>query len=326
MQDANKPLVAILILNWNGKKDTLECLHSLKNLTYSNVKIILIDNGSTDDSVEAIRSAFPDLQCIEAGENLGFAGGNNLGIKHALKYAPDYLLLLNNDTIVAPDLIDAFLKSTPDAAILGAKLYLYSKPDTFDHLGGKWQKKTASFELIGNRVLDDGVSWEKSLELDYACGAALFIQRAVIESIGLLEAKFFLIWEESDFCFRAKKAGFKVKLCPNAKVWHKVSASFVGGKPHSTYFWWRGRLLWISRNCSKKEKRHLFLRVILPEILHMLKLQLIKTPLLLFSTKSKREEKRNYLRKQRAALAGVKDYILGNFGKGPSWLYKNLRP
>ncbi|MES2345605.1 MAG: glycosyltransferase family 2 protein [Chlamydiota bacterium] len=322
MRQQNNFFIAIIILNWNGKKDTLECLSSLEKLNYTNYKIILVDNGSTDDSVTTIRAQFPNITLIESSENLGFAGGNNLGIEYALKLKPDYIFLLNNDTVTAPDLLDTLVEGSSYADILGAKLYLYSKPDTFDHLGGIWKKETATFDLIANRVVDDRTSWEDPLEIDYACGAALFIKREVIETIGMLEPKFFLIWEESDFCFRAKKAGFTIKLCPQAKVWHKVSASFVGGKVHSTYFWWRGRLLWIHRNCSTSEKWRLFLTVIFPETLHMLKLQIIKTLLLLFSSKSKKEEKRKYLRKQRAALSGIKDYLLNKFGKGPSWIYK----
>lgn len=315
--------VAIILLNWNGKKDTLECLSSLQKLSYKNIDIIVVDNGSTDDSVREIRLAFPKTCLIETGKNLGFAGGNNPGIEHALKNGADYLLLLNNDTIAHENLIEGFLATAPSAPILGAKLYLYSEPNMFDHLGGTWNPKTASFDLIGNRAVEDNTSFESPIELDYACGAALFVKREVFEKIGLLEPKFFLIWEESDFCFRARRAGFITKLAPGAKVWHKVSASFVGGKPHSTYFWWRNRLFWIARNCTPNEKRRLFLHVVFPEALHILKLYLLKSLLLPFSKKSKREEKKRNLRKQKAALAGVRDYLLCRFGNAPAWIYKS---
>ena len=183
---------------------------------------------------------------------MGFAEGNNVGIRFALEKGADFILLLNNDTIVDPQLLAAFIntsKNNPKAGIFGAKIYLYDHPHQFDHFGEIGIAKR-NFDLIGNRIFDDDISWELEREIDYACGAALFIKREVFEKIGLLEPKFFLIWEESDFCFRARRRGFTTLIAPQAKIWHKVSASFCG-KPHSTYFWWRNRLLWIERNCPQ---------------------------------------------------------------------------
>jgi GT2 family glycosyltransferase len=311
--------IAIVVLNWNGKRDTLACLHSLQKIDYPFFEVIVVDNGSSDDSLIAIRSEFPKALFIESKTNLGFAGGNNLGVQLALDRGARYVLLLNNDTVVAPDILKAFVDAASEGDILGAKLYLYHAPDTFDHFGGFWNREKGVFELVANRLKEDNKSWETAQVLDYVCGCALFIKREVFETIGLFEEKFFLIWEESDFCFRAKRAGFTSLFCAQAKLWHKVSASFVGGKPHSTYFWWRNRLLWIERNCSKQEKRYLFFRVILPEVLHVLKLRLIKTPLYFFS---RQEEKQRRLLKYRAILCGVKDYFLRRFGNGPSWIYK----
>lgn len=311
--------IVIVVLNWNGKQDTLACLDSLQKIDYPFFEVIVVDNGSLDDSVAAIRSEFPRVLLLEAKKNLGFAGGNNLGIQLALDHGARYVLLLNNDTVVAPDILQAFVDSASQGDILGAKLYLHDAPDTFDHFGGFWNKERGVFDLVANRFKEDNKSWEKAEVLDYVCGCALFIKREVFEAIGFLEEKFFLIWEESDFCFRAKRAGFTSLFCPRAKLWHKVSASFVGGKAHSTYFWWRNRLLWIERNCTEKEKRRLFFRIILPEVLHILKLRLIKTPLYFFSPT---EEKRRRLLKYRAILCAVKDYLLRRFGNGPSWIYK----
>ncbi len=302
--------VAIIILNWNGKNDTLACLDSIQQLTYPHIEVIVVDNGSTDDSTAALRTR--PITLIEARENLGFAEGNNIGIRYAMEHHADFLFLLNNDTTVAPDIIERFLEqfhSHPSAGILGAKIFLYDKRDTLDHLGGMWNPKRGEFDYIGFRQNPDG--FQTPQELDYVCGAGLIIKRSVIEAVGVLEPRFFLIWEESDFCFRARRAGFKTLSCPTAKLWHKVSASFIGGKPHSTYFWWRNRLLWIERNCSKKEKWSLYLRIIIPEILRMLKRAL---PF------------RQELLKNRAALCGVRDYFLRRFGNGPSWIYKKDRP
>lgn len=323
------PNIFIIILNWNGKKDTLACLESLQKVIHPSFHTIVVDNGSTDGSVSAIREVFPDVSLIETGDNLGFAGGNNWGIEHALKKGADYLLLLNNDTVVDPAILEAFLsgfQKHPQAGILGAKLYLFDQQNQFDHFGGYWNGKKGSFDLLGFRAFDDGKTWEEMIPIDYACGCALFIKREVFEKIGLLEPQFFLIWEEADFCFRAKRAGYLSYTCPQAKVWHKVSASFVGGKIHTTYFWWRNRLLWIKRNCKGSERLSLSCKVLLPEILHLYKLKVLKTTQLyllkIFFPKRDIKEKEKRLLQYKAALRGVRDYCRGRFGNGPSWIFK----
>ena len=243
------PKVIIILLNWNGVKDTLECLSSLKEVSYPNFQTVVIDNGSKDDSVESIRAAYPKLPLLKTGSNLGFAGGNNLGIEWALRHRADWILLLNNDTTVAPDFLNAFLKATkekPHGGIFGAKILKYSDPDIIDHLGGFWEEKTGEFISPTSGQTDH--PYFEMQRADYVCGAALMMKRLVPETIGLLEPKFFLFWEETDYCFRAQKAGFEVWTAPCAKIWHKVSSSFTGGKPHMHYFWWRSRLLWIQRN------------------------------------------------------------------------------
>lgn len=322
--------ITIIILNWNGKKDTLECLASVRNIHYPHFKTLVVDNGSTDNSVEAIKEQFPEVTVIATGENLGFAGGNNVGIRAALQDGADSILLLNNDTIVDPEILSAFSHSLQKHAhlgILGAKIYLYDERNKLDHLGGNWNSQKGCFDLIGNRAIDDGQSWEEMQEMDYACGCALFVKREVFEAIGLLEPKFFLIWEESDFCLRARRKGFLTMSCPSAKVWHKVSVSFVGGKPHSTYFWWRNRLLWMERNCSLSERISLYCRILIPDILHLWKLRILKSlqlqVLLLIRPHANHTMRREKIRKYRAALHGVRDYLLRRFGGGPSWLYLN---
>lgn len=302
----------IIVLNWNGKKDTIACLESLKKVK-GDFETIVVDNGSTDHSPSAIRTLFPHITLIETGKNLGFAEGNNVGIRYAMERGAKTLFLLNNDTIVDPEILNAFhstFQKYPEAGILGAKNYLFDSPNQFDHFGGMWNKKRANFDMVGHRIFDDGISWEEEKTLDYVCGCSFFVKREVIEKVGLLEAKFFLIWEESDFCFRAKKRGFLSMTCPKAKIWHKVSASF-SGKPQSTYFWWRNRLLWIERNCSRAEKWTISFTILLPEILKILKLTFLKSLQNLFSPTPERQMRQL---RYRAALSGVKDYLLRRFG------------
>lgn len=327
MSTPSSPKIAIILLNWNGKRDTLACLDSLKNLTYLNFETILVDNGSTDGSVLAIREHYPHLQIIETGSNLGFAEGNNVGISKALEQGAEFFFLLNNDTVVASNILEEFVetfRTHPEAGIVGARIFLFDQRDTLDHLGGTWNPKTGEFTFVGNRQKGKDFSGLTPEKIDYVCGAGLMVRRSVLEKVGFLEKRFFLIWEEADFCFRARRAGFQVLTCPGAHLWHKVSASFVGGKPHSTYFWWRGRLLWIERNCAFGEKLSIYLRVLIPDILHMLKIRLIKKTQLclikLLKPESDWKEKELKLIKNRAALCGVRDYFFRRFGKGPAWI------
>ncbi len=322
------PKIGIIIVNWNGKKDTLACLESLSKLTYTNIETIVIDNGSTNDSVQAISSAFPQITLICNNENLGFAGGNNVGIKYAIANKCDYIYLLNNDTVVAPNLLNIFLEhmnALNRPAILGSKVYLFEDQTKFDHLGGIWNEEKAQFDLLHARSIDDGIKFEKPIAVDYVCGCSLFAPTLAFQKIGLLEEKYFLFWEESDFCFRAKKNGYCVFVSPQAKIWHKVSASFIGGKPHTTYFWWRNRLLFIDRNLSKTKKEEVYRNAIVPEGLHILKLFFLKSIQLLF-LKLLRKQDKYLVRKQkwniyRASLHGIKDYLSRSFGNAPSWVF-----
>jgi GT2 family glycosyltransferase len=323
----SKPSVAIIILNWNGKADTLACLTSVAGIEYPNFTTIVVDNGSKDGSAEAIRSQFPEVILIENRENLGFAEGNNVGIRFALQTKTDFLLLLNNDTVVAPDILDAFITCFdlhPQAGILGAKILLHDQRDTLDHWGGTWNRARGQFDLVGLRSHD--VTDDKAQEIDYVCGAALVARREVWEKVGLLEPRFFLIWEESDFCFRARRKGFLTMTCPDACIYHKVSASFVG-KAHSTYFWWRNRLLWIERNCSWKEKVLVYVKVLLPEISHLLKIHFLKSAQLkvrkIVAPDRNYREQEEKLFKNKAAVCGVLDYLRRRFGNCPSWLIRS---
>ncbi len=295
----------IVILNWNGKIDTLACLASLK----TNFETIVVDNGSTDDSVAAISQQFPEITVLQTGENLGYAGGNNVGIQKALDNGADFVLLLNNDTIVQPDFIASLLKSAKADAITGAYPLRFSDPQKLDHLGGIWNREKGGFDLIG---LGERAGYKTDVQLDYVCGCSILIPRGVFETIGLLEPKYFLYWEEADFCMRAKKAGFHIEICYEASLLHKISASFIGGSPQKTYHWWRGRSLWIERNCSKEDQKYLFKKILLPELRHLRKLFLIKSAeyyLLKLLRKKNLSQKKNKLLQYKAALSGYRDYI-----------------
>ncbi len=256
MNMRKSPDISIVLLNWNGVEDTLACLDSLCSLTYTNYNIIVVDNGSTDDSVHQIKTNFPNLIVIESGQNLGYAEGNNVGIRYALEHDAEFILLLNNDTIVAPDVLDQLANTalqSPEVGVFGATLFYMDKPDTIWFGGAQWNAKTLKFDYP-YQDQDKALPANQSTETDYACGAALFFRAEVARSIGLLDARFFLVWEESDWCLRATRAGYGCKQVPTAYVWHKVGASFAGeSSPLRQYFSYRNRLLWAEKNLSLKD-------------------------------------------------------------------------
>jgi GT2 family glycosyltransferase len=247
---------AIIVLNWNGKQDTLECLTSLQAIDYPNYEIIVVDNGSQDGSVKAIRQEFKTVTIVENPVNLGFAEGNNMGISYALFTDSDYIFLLNNDTIVDPQILNCFLsasQSYPQAGIFGAKIYLFHVPQQIWYAGAKWNRKTGRFSHIGIHQTEDHLSWNQVQETPYACGCALVIKAEVVRKIGLLDRRYFLMWEEADWCFRSRAAGYTCLVVPDALVWHKVSASFQGISLLWTYFYERNRLLWLETHLAQVE-------------------------------------------------------------------------
>ena len=249
--------ICIIILNWNGLDDTLECLDSVKKIDYPNFNVIVVDNGSTDNSVEVIKKRFSEVTLIATGKNLGFAEGNNVGMRYAMSKGTDYILLLNNDTTVDARLLSSLVEAAEqnlDAGIFGAKIYYYSEPDKIWYAGATWNRESSYFHIIGTGEIDNGSAFESIYETDYACGCALFVRTEVIYKVGLMDPKYFLTYEESDWCYKARKAGFKVLFAPQAKVWHKVSSSFGGARsPLQQYFYTRNILLWGGRNLPLSE-------------------------------------------------------------------------
>jgi hypothetical protein len=237
----------VVVLNWNGREDTLRCLESLHAVEYENWEIIVVDNDSADGSVEAIRQDYR-VVVIETGANLGFTGGNNVGITVALEKKAEFVLLLNNDTIVAPDILSVLVaasESHPDGGVFGAKIYYLDHTKRLWYAGAHWRATWAGFEHVGQGRIDNGIDFEEIQDTAYASGCAMFLRASAIRKIGMLDPRFFLLFEEVEWCSRAMKAGFRCLLVPSAKVWHRVSASFGDRTgPLYEYFWIRNRLLW----------------------------------------------------------------------------------
>lgn len=246
---AEYPKVSIIVLNWNGKEDTIECLESLKLITYPNYEILLVDNGSTDGSVKYFRERYPEIEIIENRENLGFAEGNNVGIRKAMKNLTDYILLLNNDTIVNPDFLTKMVEvaeSDTKFGIIGPKICYYHDPSKVWSVGGDVNLFTGSIKNRGDQKPQEDFQGTKIV--DYVSGCALLIKRKVIEEIGLLDKDYFLYFEETDWNIRAHKRGYISVVTCNAKILHKSGASIKKVKDSNYYYFSRNGFLFLKKN------------------------------------------------------------------------------
>jgi len=257
-QMADAPLIWIVVLNWNGLNDTLTCIESLQHVHYKQRRVVIVDNGSTDGSVDALRTARSrlDFELIETGMNLGYSGGNNAGIRHALDRGAEFILILNNDTVVDPMVLDELVNAAddhPEVGCFGPWVFYMHDPRRLWWAGAAWSSNGLAFTCPGRGRLADEVSPERA-SADAIVGAALFFRASVPRRIGLLDERFFLCNEEYDWCCRARRAGFQCLTVPTARVWHKVSASFGGAaSPLNNYFDIRNKLLFAEKNASPLE-------------------------------------------------------------------------
>ncbi|MCK4891324.1 MAG: glycosyltransferase family 2 protein, partial [Candidatus Pacebacteria bacterium] len=277
------------------------CLKSLEKINYSNYKIVVVDNGSEDDSVSAIKKQFSEVKIIENKKNLGFAGGNNVGIKYAIDSGADYVLLINNDTTVEEDFLSELVEageSDEKIGILGSKIYFYSDPNRIWFAGGKvnWLKNKGTH--IGLDQIDNG-QYDKIKETDYLTGCCLLIKREVVEKIGVLAEDYFLYYEDTDFSLRTKNAGYRSIYVPKSKIYHKISRSIKPGSSSYVYYHARNGLVMAKRTGSLLNKIILY-----PYCVYLFLKQIIK---ILFIPK-----KREWAF---AVLKGERDFLLGKMGK-----------
>ena len=255
-----EPKVSIIIVNWNKKEDIIQCLSSLKNITYPNFKIAVVDNGSTDGSQKAIRENFPEIELIENEENVGFCEGNNIAIEKELKGKTDYILLLNNDTVVKdPNFLDILVNyadKKKEVGIVGPKVYYY-KTDIIQFGGGKINYLLGFAIHMYKGINERNFKLKSSYEVDYVSGACLLIKREVFEKIGLLYPIYFAYYEEADWCFRAKKAGYKVMLIPETAIWHnkyQSKTNFEKLNPTKAYLLARNAIIFGRKNLTGLKK------------------------------------------------------------------------
>lgn len=271
------------------------------------VKCIVVDNGSSDDTQEKLSSyTLPnmDYKFIETGENLGYAGGNNAGLKYTYKDGSDYMILLNNDVILPRDLLIKLIKTAKrdkEIGILAPKMYFaegyefykdrYRKEDlgkVIWYAGGFIDWKNVSVVHRGVDEVDRG-QYNKEEEVDSANGACLLIKKDVIKNIGFLNDKYFMYWEDADFCLRAKRFGWKIFYTPTTCLWHKVSQSSGIGSELNDYFLTRNRMIFGMKYASLWTKFALF-----------------------------RESIKLLFKGRKWQKTGIRDFYLGRWGKG-SW-------
>lgn len=219
----HQPRVSIVILNWNSYQVTLDCLLSLRKMDYRNFEVVLVDNGSVDGSPAKLQENVPEIRLIRNAANLGFAGGCNVGMRDALHRGADYILLLNNDTIVAPDFLSQLVRVAESDEKIGAvspKVLFFDHPDRLNYAGGEHTLWRLFPKALGLRQFDDG-RYDKLREVSFLTGCALLIKAGVVRKIGVMEEIYFHFYEDIEWSQRTVQAGFKALYVPAAKIWHK---------------------------------------------------------------------------------------------------------
>ncbi|MCF7922121.1 MAG: glycosyltransferase family 2 protein [Candidatus Marinimicrobia bacterium] len=227
----HSPRICILVLNWNGANDTIDCVQSLKGITYPDAEIVVIDNGSTDDSVRLIESAHRDVKMIELESNLFYGGGNNAGLHWAQELDFDYVMFLNNDTTVEPDFLEPLLEgfeSSPQVGMVAPLMCYAAEPDLIWYAGGVVNLWTGVVEHrhIRKNIASLDLSLQKT---DYVTGCCLMMPTVLLTQLGGFDPSFNMYGEDVDLSLRTRAAGYDLLFVPESKIFHKVSAS-VGGE------------------------------------------------------------------------------------------------
>jgi GT2 family glycosyltransferase len=242
------PLVSIISINYNAPEVTAEMLRSLRGVTYPKIEIIIVDNASTKGDVDQLKVDFPEIILIKSSENLGFAGGNNLGIR---KSKGEFILLLNNDTEVDSGFLEPLINKFQSDQSIGAispKIYFYHIPNMIQYAGvSPINKYTTRSTGWGFTKIDEG-QFDEDKESYFAHGAAMLVPREVIKKVGLMAEIYFLYYEEMDWGQRIRNAGYKIYYVHNSVVYHKESVSTGKESPLKTYYMNRGRIIYMRRN------------------------------------------------------------------------------
>lgn len=249
------PSVHVIVLNWHGLRDTLECLASLRRQDYPALRVWVVDNGSAEIEADTIAREHPEVEVLRQGENRGFCGGNNVGIRRALDAGADYVLVLNNDTITPPNLVSELVAQASLLARVGAVSPLivrHPEEELVWYAGASWEPETAGFRHTLDGRPRAELCAREPYATAYACGCCLLAPVAALREVGLMDERYFAYYDEADWCSRMKDAGFECYVVPSVSVSHKVSRSTPG--LISTYLMARNRLLWMREHLTRRER------------------------------------------------------------------------
>lgn len=220
------PRIHAIILNWNRREDTAACIASLYETGYPHLSIVVVDQASTDGTVEAITAAFPRVEIVHSGGNLGFSRGVNLGIRHVLSAGAENVLLLNNDTIAHPAMLERLTAQLgPCTGIVAPVIFYADAPHRIWSAGGGMGP--ILFEITGNHGREEDLP-SGPVDRDFVTGCAMLVPRRLFEDVGLFDERFFMYYEDMDYCLRVRGAGYRIVLAPDAILWHRVSQSSGG--------------------------------------------------------------------------------------------------
>jgi GT2 family glycosyltransferase len=244
----NQPAILIIILNWRQAVVTTACVQAVQTMTGPPFDILLIDNGSKDGSAVILRDKFPGLPLLELPENLGFAGGCNAGLRHALTHGYQYALLLNNDAFPEADMLQHLIEAMkPDVALVSPKV-LYDPERDYISFGGGRQRPgllESRDEAAGKK---DGPEWQSTRAVDYLWGTCWLVNLAALKQVGLLDEAFFMYYEDLDWCIRFRQAGYRLLWVGRARVYHQESRSTGGtDSPLRRYYLARSSVIFFRR-------------------------------------------------------------------------------
>ena len=296
MKNSDFKRVSIILVNFNGSDDTIECIKSLEQLIYPNYNIIVVDNASEPEQIMKLDSISSDgVHIIKSKENLGFSGGNNLGIKHAFKLGAQYVCLLNNDTVVDKMFLNYLVDRIEldyNIGIVCPKICEYYNKKRISYGGGEINYTKGGCFIYGINVYDEKIM-NQSRPITFASGCCMLIRKEVIDKIGYLPEEYFLYYEDTDYSVRTIEFGFRIWYDSNAVIWHKESVSTGKGSPNYQYYFTRNRLMFIRKNFMVKNK-------------------LTAYPItFMYIIKSIIQKKFGF----KHSFLGVKDFVLGNKGK-----------
>lgn len=269
----NNKLLYVIILNYNGGEDTIRCIESVRKSNYNRFKILVVDNGSEDASHFLLGKMFTDIEILQSGKNLGYAGGNNIGIEYALKRGAEYICLLNNDVVIAQDMLSILVENLQedDKKVVGPAILFWNEERVYSTgaIINFW-KGTAKFINFEQSYRDIE---KKPISCDYLEGTCLMFSERTLREVGMMPEEYFMYFEETEWCCKAKKKGYDVVCIPLAKLWHKGSASVNKIEGFKAYYENRNRVLFEKRNAPTIQKIFFYHYLVLQTIYRIIRKQ-----------------------------------------------------